>query len=481
MLQHQTVWTISRISDNIEETPEGFLLCKDVPAARTGEMIYGPDETPVPVGPDGLVRIYRDEQTVFDEKTIQSFVGKSVTNDHPDDDVTPDNWKRESIGVALNVRRGEGDMSDMLLMDLLIQDSKGIELIKLGKREISLGYDADYEYDDDQPGIGYQRNIIGNHIALVDQGRCGPRCAIKDKKLNIGVDKMSKHKKSERGFRKVLDLLFRARKATDEELQELANEAMDSFPDETAIADSGEGDIVVSDEIPSGEKEDEIHIHMDDEVVGGSSSFTDEDIQGFINQNAQEHSDLWAAINEIKSQIGLSNDSNEVGEGEIFDSGEELNKFIEDEMPENVTKDQIRKTKDSVFLIESFRNVVASAEILVPGIRVPTCDKADRKSLTAKRICTLRKTALDLAYNSVETRPLIDDILNGKTFDSRQMTCDAIRTLFNSAVVAKKAINNNVTHDSKNRGIQSGKTKTVLKITTIAELNEFNRQKYSQK
>ena len=40
-------------------TPEGFLLCEDVPLARPGEMIYGPDETPIEAGPDGITHITR--------------------------------------------------------------------------------------------------------------------------------------------------------------------------------------------------------------------------------------------------------------------------------------------------------------------------------------------------------------------------------------------------------------------------------------
>ena len=48
-----------------------------------------------------------------------------------------------------------------------------------GVTEVSLGYDADYEQT--APGVGRQTNIIGNHVALVERGRCGPRCAIGDR------------------------------------------------------------------------------------------------------------------------------------------------------------------------------------------------------------------------------------------------------------------------------------------------------------
>jgi hypothetical protein len=49
-----------KIGDKQSLTPDGFLLCEAVPVARVGMQIYGPDETPIPVGPDGITRIHRE-------------------------------------------------------------------------------------------------------------------------------------------------------------------------------------------------------------------------------------------------------------------------------------------------------------------------------------------------------------------------------------------------------------------------------------
>jgi len=83
-------------------TPEGFLLCEDVPIARTGVMFYGPDETPIEANKDGLVRIMREAEDVFSPETIASYHGKSVVDDHPNEDVTPLNWKELTVGVCMN-------------------------------------------------------------------------------------------------------------------------------------------------------------------------------------------------------------------------------------------------------------------------------------------------------------------------------------------------------------------------------------------
>jgi hypothetical protein len=180
-------YTVEELGPRRERTPEGFLICFDVPVARTGEMIYGPDETPIKVGKDGRAKITRSEAEVFSPKSIASLQGKPVTDDHPPVDVTPSNWRFYMRGIVQNPRRGEGEHKQFLVADLVIYDEELIADIEAGRREISCGYSPDYlEVLDDNgdviPGVGEQANIIYNHAALVSRGRCGPRCAIGDHK-----------------------------------------------------------------------------------------------------------------------------------------------------------------------------------------------------------------------------------------------------------------------------------------------------------
>ena len=171
--------TVEQIGAKRHKTPEGFLVCEDVPIARTGWMIYGPNEVPVKTGDNGVAMIHRGPETLFHPETIASFIGKPVTDDHPPSgEVTPENWQQVSKGTVLNVRRGAGDDGDTLRADLLITDRDTIEAIDAGKREVSAGYEAEYETTG--AGEGKQLNILGNHVALVERGRCGPRCAIGD-------------------------------------------------------------------------------------------------------------------------------------------------------------------------------------------------------------------------------------------------------------------------------------------------------------
>lgn len=167
----------SRISANMITTPEGYLVCKNVPVARTGTQQYrgcefGADE------PNKIYNVTRSEPEVFDKAAVASFEGKPVCDEHPDTDVTPDNYSRYIKGVCRDVRRGEGELKNCLVGDLIIYDKELIDKIKNGKREISCGYDCLWCQTD--KNTFDQREIRGNHIAVVDKGRAGHKVAIRD-------------------------------------------------------------------------------------------------------------------------------------------------------------------------------------------------------------------------------------------------------------------------------------------------------------
>lgn len=174
----------ARLSENISTTPEGFLLCTGVPVARIGELTYAEGElldmegNEVIQAKDGLIRVTRKSEDLFDPIAIASFEGKPITINHPSDFVSPENWKEVSVGHMQNVRPGSGSDADKLMADLLVVDADAISLVMAGLREVSLGYDA--EYQEIEPGIGRQTNIVGNHVALVRKGRNGSEVAVRD-------------------------------------------------------------------------------------------------------------------------------------------------------------------------------------------------------------------------------------------------------------------------------------------------------------
>lgn len=167
--------TTEKISPLKEKTPEGYLLCRDVPISRVGSFEYSAAEVGLPnIG--HAVQVWRPEEQIFNPETIASFEAKPVVIGHARF-ADPDNWREIAVGTTQNVRRGEGDKSDFLLADLLLTDRKAIEAVESGDlKEVSCGYDADTQ---ETPQGIEQIGIVGNHVALVVSARCSG-CKIGD-------------------------------------------------------------------------------------------------------------------------------------------------------------------------------------------------------------------------------------------------------------------------------------------------------------
>ncbi len=180
----------SRLTENIGETPEGYLICRDAVIGRTGFQTYEVRELPPDAAalgvdmsnPAARIELYRSMDEVFSPATLASFEGKSVTDDHPPDAqfVDPTNIEEFEYGHVQNVRKGETplDTGDWpMLADLIIKRQPLIDKVKKGQRELSCGYDYALTRVADRV---CQSSIRGNHVAVVLRGRAGAEARIKD-------------------------------------------------------------------------------------------------------------------------------------------------------------------------------------------------------------------------------------------------------------------------------------------------------------
>lgn len=219
------------ISPNQIETGEGFLICRNVPIARTGDQEYLGREIGL-TGQDAekVITVHRDPEEVFSQATLASFEGKPTTNNHPPDLIGPDDVGMYEKGHAQNVRRGAGEWADYILADLHIHDRELIDAIQGGKREISCGYECDYV--DNGDGTFSQKNIRGNHVAVVDRGRAGKRAAILDS--NTIKNPAEKPPERKANMKKQILQLFglAAKDKTPEEIAKLAMDAAEAMEEE---------------------------------------------------------------------------------------------------------------------------------------------------------------------------------------------------------------------------------------------------------
>lgn len=162
------------ISDNLSETEEGYLLCLNVPIARTGVQKYLGQEIGLKDQWDKEVKVYREPADVFHPDTLASFEAKAVVDDHPTQPVLAANHSAYAKGHAQNIRSD----GSYIIADLVVTDPILIAKIKnKNKREVSAGYNCEYVPFKD----GFKQvNIRANHVAVVDKGRAGPKVSIKD-------------------------------------------------------------------------------------------------------------------------------------------------------------------------------------------------------------------------------------------------------------------------------------------------------------
>jgi hypothetical protein len=156
--------------EKYELTPEGYLRAW-ASIARTGIQHY--------TDSDGSIRReYRPETEVASPESLASFAGKAITSEHPPVLLDSENTKNYQIGFSgTEVVYDNGFVKAVMT----ITDEDTIKRIMKGDaREVSAGYRVNY---DPTPGVtengehydGVQKEIIGNHIAVVRRGRAGPQ------------------------------------------------------------------------------------------------------------------------------------------------------------------------------------------------------------------------------------------------------------------------------------------------------------------
>jgi hypothetical protein len=151
------------------KTPEGFLKGRAI-LTSTGVFPYK-DAT-------GKVRReLRLPEEVFHPDHLESLKLKPITLEHPSEEVRPENAAQYQVGhLGSDLRTLD---NHHLSCDAVITHEDGIKAIEGGKRSLSCGYTCDLEQGDagaSHEGMPYdyiQRNIRGNHVAIVDKARAG--------------------------------------------------------------------------------------------------------------------------------------------------------------------------------------------------------------------------------------------------------------------------------------------------------------------
>ena len=465
-------YTIETISAHRSYTPEGYLLCEEATLSRTGTMLYKADEVPVTAGEDGLVTVVRYDEDVFAPESIASANGKSVCNNHPAEgqDISPENWRALEVGVILHPRRGSGAKKDCLVADLLIKDKEAIRLIESGKVQLSCGYDADY--DEIKPGYARQTGIIINHVAIVENGRCGPRCAIMDEDtLHLRDFCLSGKPKFRNGkmaglnetLKHLKDALNKTHFTQDQETEPMSETNEELLQLALEGLNNRLGDIerrLKARDRRRDDDDDDDRRSRDRHHNDRYSRDDDDDRRSRDRRDARRRRD---DDDDDRSRDRRRDDDDDRSRDRRRDDDDahftdKKRRRDEEEEVEaeagDKNKDRARKSKDSGFLEDSWKETVALAECLVPGIAKPQFTRDASPIATTKALCDFRKSALTQYFTDAAGRQLILDLNRGQTPDFVGMSCGAARQLFRDCAIVAKRLNN--THKAADSGVGGG-------------------------
>lgn len=168
-------WDFAELAKPVR-TPDGFLRAEGY-ITRSGVFEYR--------RADGTIqREYRPPEEVFASESLSSFALAPLTNEHPPDNLTPENIRQYHIGTIGHPTRVGGFAKS----EVLIFDPEGIRAVESGKTQLSCGYACEIV---EKPGVhrdslGEERPydvtqicIRGNHVALTARGRAGPTVGLR--------------------------------------------------------------------------------------------------------------------------------------------------------------------------------------------------------------------------------------------------------------------------------------------------------------
>ena len=179
---HQLVGRLSLLDTGGFVLDDNGYLNVTARIARTGLHTYAGDEIPGGHFKDrAVVHVLRPASEVFAKDALASFANLPITLGHPEAGVHADNYQKTAVGVSTGTPVRDGEY---LKVELSIRDAETVaQIIEAGGMQISNGYTVDLDTTSGTTSGGdsydaIQRNIRGNHIALVDAARCGPACRI---------------------------------------------------------------------------------------------------------------------------------------------------------------------------------------------------------------------------------------------------------------------------------------------------------------
>ena len=164
----------------------GFWRVRNNPLSKAGVFPYLGKQISGELEPNRIYKVYRPMSEISAPETIESFDGIPLIDEH---EMIGEGWTdyddRPAGGVVYHTYAKDGK----LFGDIRIFSEQLKDEIKNGKKELSMGYSCRYEPEqgvfDGEYYDFVQRDLRGNHVALVNRGRMGSDVRVYDQHITF--------------------------------------------------------------------------------------------------------------------------------------------------------------------------------------------------------------------------------------------------------------------------------------------------------
>ena len=305
----------------------GWIEIKGNPISKAGVFQYHGSQLPAFLGleQDKMYNVYRPREELESKEAQDSFKLLPWTDDHPDRLLgSTDEGLVPAEAKGVHGVTGEEIFvdGDFLKCNLKVFSQELADQINSGKKDLSIGYKADYILDRGvYNGTAYdlvQTNLRGNHISLVDEGRSGREVSVLDNKGGGVVDMKEEkdimaHDEDQAQDGLTLDMLASEMKAIKEALAKLmgvAEESADGDMGEKAEAkDEDEEEVEVEKLSDSDENEKEYIASLDEDEDKDADKKGAMDSAKFKKAIMQEISQRNELAQRLSKHIGVFDSS----------------------------------------------------------------------------------------------------------------------------------------------------------------------------
>lgn len=180
---------------NFFEDDNGYVTFPDTPLSRAGVFPYLGKEIAPELEPDKIYHVYRPESELNNPETIESF---KLSPWFPRHEMAGDGFTdAEAIGVQGTTGQDVQYIDGVGLVATVKTFGTRLKAaIRSGLRELSCGFRCSWDIisGTTPDGVNYdvvQRNIRGNHLASVDEGRMGSQFSVAMDRACLALDNLN--------------------------------------------------------------------------------------------------------------------------------------------------------------------------------------------------------------------------------------------------------------------------------------------------